>query len=376
MSRRNSDFLIFPTLVSGNSLTISIRSGHLNCATPRAARNSRIRGESESLTIVKRQIGARPLTENLIGHRNNGGGADGRMRDQVRFDFLSVDLFAAAIDQVFYSSLDDEITGRIEPHEIPGAIEAISSERFAIALGRMEVAANRVRTATPKFANFSARDVGSVGVDDPDLVGGRKWTALRRERHLFGRIEACVAQQSFGHPKHLLHDQMRKGSPQSACRRLLEPLTANCDNAQRSELGVRGRRKVKQSDSDRGNARKMSDFLPRDCTREVGSLGCLSKVRTRADEQRAEQSGACQRKVVLGGKCYQDPRFRRETSRNGGCARVVQIVRVSARYELRHPGSPAGEQEQCDVEWIARPTIQRRATRHKVHASRCIPRPA
>src|ERR1700722_13978854 len=42
MSRRSSAFLILPTLVSGNSDTISIRSGHLNCARPRAARNSRI----------------------------------------------------------------------------------------------------------------------------------------------------------------------------------------------------------------------------------------------------------------------------------------------------------------------------------------------
>src|SRR5260370_34781087 len=42
ISRRSSDFLTLPTLVSGNSRRISIRSGHLNCAPPRAARNSRI----------------------------------------------------------------------------------------------------------------------------------------------------------------------------------------------------------------------------------------------------------------------------------------------------------------------------------------------
>ena len=74
----------------------------------------------------------------------------------MRFDFLSVDLFAAAIDQVFDSSFDDEIPGRVEPHKVAGAIKAISSERFAIALGRIEVAANRVRSATPEFANFSS----------------------------------------------------------------------------------------------------------------------------------------------------------------------------------------------------------------------------
>src|SRR5271155_1543543 len=49
MSRRSSDFLILPTLVSGSSRTISIRSGHLNCATPRAAKNSRI---AASVTVV------------------------------------------------------------------------------------------------------------------------------------------------------------------------------------------------------------------------------------------------------------------------------------------------------------------------------------
>ena len=37
------------------------------------------------------------------------------MRDQVRFDFLSVDLFTAAIDQVFDSSFDNEVPGLVEP---------------------------------------------------------------------------------------------------------------------------------------------------------------------------------------------------------------------------------------------------------------------
>ena len=107
------------------------------------------RGKRESLSISQRQKCARPLAENRIGHRHHGGGADRRMRDEVRFDFLGVDLFAAAVDQVFDSSLDDETPGRIEPHQVAGAIESIVGERFAIALGRTVVAANRVRSATP-----------------------------------------------------------------------------------------------------------------------------------------------------------------------------------------------------------------------------------
>ncbi len=134
------------------------------------------------------------------------------MRDQVRFDFLCVDLLAAAVDEVLDSSLDDEIPGRIKPHKVAGAIESIGGERFPIAFGRAEVAANGVRTAAPQFADRAGRSVGTVGLNDPDLIGWREWTTLRRECDFFALVETRVAQQSLSHSEHLLHDKVREGA--------------------------------------------------------------------------------------------------------------------------------------------------------------------
>jgi hypothetical protein len=129
-------------------------------------------GERDGRSLAQRQIGARPLTEDGIGHRYNGGGAHRRMRNQVRFDFFGADLFATAVDQVFDSSLDDQVSRRIEPDQVAGAIESLGGERLAIAIRRAEVAANRVWSAAPQFTNRARRDVCPVGVDDPNLVSG------------------------------------------------------------------------------------------------------------------------------------------------------------------------------------------------------------
>jgi hypothetical protein len=94
------------------------------------------------------------------------------MRNQVRFDFFGADLFATAVDQVFDSSLDDQVSRRIEPDQVAGAIESLGGERLAIAIRRAEVAANRVWSAAPQFTNRARRDVCPVGVDDPNLVSG------------------------------------------------------------------------------------------------------------------------------------------------------------------------------------------------------------
>src|SRR5271168_1419568 len=55
------------------------------------------RDEVERIAVSERQIDACFLTEHVIGHRDHRGGVDGRMSDQVRFDFLGADFLAAAI---------------------------------------------------------------------------------------------------------------------------------------------------------------------------------------------------------------------------------------------------------------------------------------
>ena len=158
------------------------------------------------------------------------------MRNQVRLDFLGVDFLATAIDQVLDSSFDDQVAGRIEPHQVAGAVKSVGGERFAIALGRAVVTAERVRSATPKLADRAGRDLGSVGVDDTDLIGRRERPALGRKCNFVAVVEMRVAQQSLGHPEHLLHDEMRKSALECARSWLLEPLSADRDDAQRREL--------------------------------------------------------------------------------------------------------------------------------------------
>src|SRR5260221_787340 len=98
----------------------------------------------------------------------------------------------------------------------------------------------------------------------------------------------------------------------------------------------------------------MRNLFAFDQIREVRGLARLGEYQARSGEQRADQSGARERKVVLGRKRDQDSRVGGETGRGGGLARVVEIVGMSTRYQLRHPGGAAGKQEQSDVERITR----------------------
>src|SRR5271154_4357089 len=101
-----------------------------------------------------------------------------------------------------------------------------------------------------------------------------------------------VAEQSLGHPQHLLHDQMRKRALECARSWLLEPLSADRDNAQRCELSARRLRQIEQRKRDRWHAWQVSNPLALDYIGEISRLGRLIEDRCCAAQQRAEESGA------------------------------------------------------------------------------------
>ena len=92
------------------------------------------------------------------------------MAQNVIFDFLAADLFAAAIDDVLQPSLDIQIAVD-PPHHVAHAVVAVAGERGAVFLRSVIVAANGIGAAADQLANLAIGHVVAVLVDNADFIG-------------------------------------------------------------------------------------------------------------------------------------------------------------------------------------------------------------
>ncbi len=107
------------------------------------------------------------------------------MRENQVLHLLGVDLFPAAVDKVFFSSLNHQVAARMQADNVPGAIESIGSEGELVMLLCPVVPANGVRTTREEFPDFSYRGLMSAIVYDPDFVTRRDGAALRLRRRQY-----------------------------------------------------------------------------------------------------------------------------------------------------------------------------------------------
>ena len=92
------------------------------------------------------------------------------MREDQVFDFFGADFFAAAIDEVFLSSLHDVVAGFVPAHQVAGTVKSIGSERAGIVFRNAEVTSQRVRAAAAEFADFAAENFAIVIVEQAHFV--------------------------------------------------------------------------------------------------------------------------------------------------------------------------------------------------------------
>src|ERR1035437_1892708 len=163
---RSSRRRILPAGVIGNSFMIARRSGALNFAV------------------------LRPNKKLLIS-------------SQLIFDFLATDLFAAAIDDVLQTALDEQIAVD-PPYHVAHAVVAVVGERSAVFFRSIVVAANGIRAAADQLADRAIEDVVAALVDNADFIRRRYRPPGAGESNLGRIVEAGHVQQSFAGPEALL----------------------------------------------------------------------------------------------------------------------------------------------------------------------------
>src|SRR5439155_1130580 len=99
---------------------------------------------------------------------------DARVAQQQQFDLCGIDLLAAPVDDVFDPALDADVplaADLTDRGQVPGAVEAVRSERPGVVRGRVEVSAHRVRAAAAQLADLAVGKFGDrARLEDPDLV--------------------------------------------------------------------------------------------------------------------------------------------------------------------------------------------------------------
>ena len=225
---------------SGKDSSTSSRSGSLNLAISLARRNVDQLRERRRIGVAgcSDDAGAHPLAQDRVRHRDAGDVLHRRVGQDQVLDLLGADLLAAAVDQVLLAALDHVVAGRVPPHQVARAVEAVGGERAGVVLRRAEVAAQRVGPAAGQLADFAAAHLVAVVVDQPHLVVRADRPAAGLQPHLLRVVEAHEEQHPLRHAEVLLHeaggDQLLGLQPHLG----LHPLAAALDDLHRRQVEV------------------------------------------------------------------------------------------------------------------------------------------
>jgi len=88
------------------------------------------------------------------------------MLHEQQLDFLGADLLPAAVDDVLDPALDRQVPLAVDGadrDEVAGAVEPVAGERAGVVLGRVEVAAQRVRAGAAQLTDLAVVDLGLAG---------------------------------------------------------------------------------------------------------------------------------------------------------------------------------------------------------------------
>src|ERR1035441_9302382 len=149
------------------------------------------------------RAGAGLFAERRIVHRHHADVLDLRMAQNVIFDFLATDLFAAAIDDVLQTALDKEIAVD-PPHHVAHAVVAVAGERSAVFFRSIVVTANGIGAAADQFADRAVRDVIVLLINNADFIRWRHRPPGAGEANLGWIVEPGHVQQSLAGPETLL----------------------------------------------------------------------------------------------------------------------------------------------------------------------------
>src|SRR5581483_6423442 len=306
-------------------------------------------GELELRPLFQDQAGAHLLAEVRVGHRHAGHVLHRRVREDEVLDLLGADLLPAAVDEVLLAPLDHVVARRMAAHQVAGAVEAVRRELLRVVFRHAVVAAQRVRPAAGELADLSRRDLAAFIVDEAHLVVGADGAAAGLERHVLRVVEAHEEEHALRHAEVLLHERAREELPGAQAHFRLHALPAALDDLQRREVVLRDRRVVDQPDE------KGRDDLDMGCSMPFHQLEDLFRARAGRQDHLAAlkevalDAGAGQRQVVRDRQREQEHRVARDAAHRRGGLRVVRVVVVRARDELRNTGRPARELEDAGI---------------------------
>src|SRR2546427_7728163 len=102
--------------------------------------------QSQSAAVAENYTGAHALAQNRIGHRDASDVLHGGMSENEILNFLRADFLATTVDQILFATLDHVVSGRMESHQVTGAIKAVGGKCPRIILRHAIVTSQRVRT--------------------------------------------------------------------------------------------------------------------------------------------------------------------------------------------------------------------------------------
>ena len=115
------------------------------------------------LVVASDDERADALSIGRIGHADDRGRGDRRVRIARPFDLLAVDLFAATIDDILDASAKDEIRDALDnaaPNKVSRAISSIGRESFAITIRGVEIS-RRMKGPSTTDSPISSVSIGS-----------------------------------------------------------------------------------------------------------------------------------------------------------------------------------------------------------------------
>ncbi len=265
------------------------------------------------------------------------------------------DLLTAAVDLVLGPPHHHEVTGGQTPHHVPGPVEAVRGERRAVVLLGAVVAPQRVRAPGEQFAGRAVRHRRAVVVHHQHLVVRRDGPALGGADQVLGVVEAGEVDQALRHAEDLLHGHPERGS-ELAGMVLRQPCPADLHDREAPEVPGAGGGLLRPVGDERRRQRGQGHTLPLDEGERRLRAGVGCDHDGSPGREGAQHPGAGEGEVEPEGQHRQVHGPRVERADLGAGARVVGVVVVRARDELRESRRPAGQQQESDVGGV-RPAV-------------------
>ena len=237
----------------------------------------------------------------------------------------------------------------MQPHQVARAVEAVRGELTRVVLWHAVVAAQRIRPAAGELADFARRHVAAFVVYQPHFVIRADRPAAGLELHLLRIVEAHEEKHALRHAEVLLHEAARDQLVRAQPHLRLHALAAALDDLHRRQIVLADRGIVDQADEEGRHDLDVRNAMLLDQPEHVLRPRGGREHDFAALEEIALDAGAGERQVVRDGQREQQHRILRHAAHRRSGLRVVGVVVVRARYQLRDAGRAAGELEDARI---------------------------